>query len=80
MGFLIYFIGYIIATCIILFVMNDDWKTEGVTISDWLACSIFGSLSWAFVLGFFVLCIVFMSVMFIKKTNILNKYLINPKN
>ena len=54
MGFLIYFIGYIIATCVILFVMDDDWKTEGVTISDWLACSIFSSLSWAFVLGFFV--------------------------
>ena len=65
MGFLIYFVGYIIATCIILFVMDDDWKTEGITIADWLACSIFGSLSWALVLGLLFICI----IMFFCKTN-----------
>lgn len=80
MGYLVYFIGYIIATCIILFVMDDDWKTEGVTIADWLVCSIFGSLSWALILGLLFICIIAFFTKLIDSSNILSIYLFKPKN
>ena len=79
MGFLIYFIGYIIAMIIIIFVMNDDWRTEGVTLSDWIANSIFGSLSWALVIGFLLLYIICMMVSIINSLNMPTIYLLRPK-
>ena len=60
--------------------MDDDWKTDGVTIADWLACSIFGSLSWALVLGFLFICIIAFFIKLINYSNILSIYLFKPKN
>ena len=59
--------------------MDDDWKTEGITIADWLAYSIFGSLSWALVLGLLFICIIMFFVKLIDSSKVLNLYLIKPK-
>ena len=78
MAYFIYFIGYIIATNIIVFVMDDDWKTEGVTFGEWLACSIFGTLSWALVISLIVIYLIGTFVSWTQSIKIFNIYLIKP--
>jgi biotin transporter BioY len=78
MGYIIYFIGYIIATNIIVFVMDDDWKTEGVTFREWLACSIFGTLSWGLIIGFVLIYFIGTLVLCIHSMKILDIYMIKP--
>lgn len=79
MAYLIYFIGYVIATNMIVFVMDDDWETDGVTIGYWLACSVFGLLSWALVISIVLAFIVVVLTSKLHSINILNTYLIKPK-
>ena len=78
MGYIIYFIGYIIATNIIVFVMDDDWKTEGVTFREWLAYSIFGTLSWGLIIGFVLIYFISTLVLCINSMKILDIYMIKP--
>lgn len=81
MGFLIYFIGCAIATLIITFILDDDWRTEGLSLGDLLINSIYGLLSWFFVLGFAIVCFIGLIISFISGFNFdLQKiYLIKPK-
>lgn len=81
MGFLIYFIGCVIATLIITFVLDEDWRTEGVTIGTLLINSIYGLLSWLFVIGFLAIwCVILVAYLgSCFHSDVFKKYLIKPK-